>query len=198
MALRLDDMRVVTNDAGRPLDTVSTVAVLQGETELATGEVRIKHPLIWGSTVVYPRDRAGRPDGAVLRLGTGRTVRVIPGEEADLGKGRKITLQALLGEGERRGSLTGPGVLLVLRDSRGRHGGSAFLGNHPGVRQRAVLDGMALQFIGFTSEEVAVFDVHRDPGIWLAIVGAVILACGTLWALAGYLGMIPAAGPDGV
>ncbi len=198
MALRLDGMRVVTNDRGRPVDTVSEVALLQGEREAAAGEVRINHPLIWGSTVVYPRDRAGRPDGAVLRLGKERMVRVRPGGHVDLGDGRRILVQALLGEGERRGSLTGPGVLLALRDSRGRHGGAAFLSNRPGTRQGAVLDGMPVRFVSFTAAEVAVFDVHRDPGIWFAIIGAVVLACGTLWALAGYLGMIPsAAGADG-
>jgi hypothetical protein len=35
-----------------------------------------------------------------------------------------------------------------------------------------------------------VYRVHHDPGVWLVILGTIILALGTVWALAGYLGLI--------
>ena len=57
-----------------------------------------------------------------------------------------------------------------------------------GVAQQAFHVGRgAVAVPGFVR---GLFDVHRDPGIWLALSGGVILAIGTLWALFGYLGLI--------
>jgi hypothetical protein len=33
----------------------------------------------------------------------------------------------------------------------------------------------------------AVYDVHRDPGVWLVMAGAVLITLGTIWAFALYL-----------
>jgi hypothetical protein len=33
----------------------------------------------------------------------------------------------------------------------------------------------------------AVYDVHRDPGVWLVMVGALLITLGTVWAFVLYL-----------
>ncbi len=54
MSLRLEKLDFITSPAGEVLDTVSTIAVRHG-TVGASGTSRLNHPLITGSTVVYPR-----------------------------------------------------------------------------------------------------------------------------------------------
>jgi hypothetical protein len=45
--------------------------------------------------------------------------------------------------------------------------------------------------VRLAGEPVGLYDVHHDPGVWLVIIGTVVLGMGTLWSLAGYLGLLP-------
>lgn len=195
-SLRLDALRLVRDESGRPRETVSDMTLLREGVEKAKGEVRLNHPLIKGATVVYPRD-AGRGVGAaVLGISRGKGVRIAAGGSVDVEGGRRLHVEALLQPGERRGSLLGPGVLLALRGGGGAHLGSAFLSPLPGKRPRAVLDGLPVVLLRLVEEPVGIYDVHRDPGVWLVIAGTVVLGLGTVWALAGYMGLIPAVGRE--
>ncbi len=40
------------------------------------------------------------------------------------------------------------------------------------------------------------YDVHHDPGVWLVLVGAVLLFAGTIWALTDYLIFRPGSGKE--
>jgi hypothetical protein len=141
LALRLDDLRIRRDASGRPRETVSDITLLQGGKEAARGEVRLNHPMIHGSTVVYPRDTARRVVGAELSVAGGAPVRIAGGGALDLEGGRRLRAAALLQEGEGRGSMTGPGVFLTLRSGGGGHLGTAYLspggGEADGARSSA-------------------------------------------------------------
>ena len=67
LSLKLEGTDVVTDDAGRELDTVSRVSLLSPEGEvMATGEAKANHPLIHGATVVYPQGNARTPPSICL------------------------------------------------------------------------------------------------------------------------------------
>jgi hypothetical protein len=60
-----------------------------------------------------------------------------------------------------------------------------------GMPRAAVIDGLKIELGKLTEAAFGVYNVHRDPGIWMVLIGAVILALGMLWALVGYLGFLP-------
>jgi hypothetical protein len=188
LTLKLLDVKSVTDAEGNELDTVSRVALLDASgAQLAEGDVRINHPLIHGSVVVYPEGSAGRTPVAVVRARGIGDLKFAPGRAVPLPDGRAIGVRGFLQPGQRFGEWMGPGLVLGLLGADGKPAGSTFLGTAPGMGA-ASLDGLELSFAGFSEEVLAAFHVHRDPGVWLVLVGAVILSLGTLWALAGYLG----------
>ena len=188
LALKLLDVRTVKDAEGNELDTVSRVALLDVTgTQLAEGDVRINHPLIHGSVVVYPQGSAGKTPVAVVRAEGIGDLKFAPGRAVPLPDGRSLVARGYLPPGQKFGEWAGPGLVLGLLGADGKPAGSAFLGTSPGMGA-ASLDGVELAFVDFSEEVMAAFHVHRDPGVWLVLVGAVILSLGTLWALAGYLG----------
>jgi len=55
LSLTLDQIKTILGANGNVLDTVSQVRLFSRGEEVARGEVRLNHPLIWKSAVVYPR-----------------------------------------------------------------------------------------------------------------------------------------------
>jgi cytochrome c biogenesis factor len=66
VSLRLERLDFTLSPEGEVLDTVSTLQVRR-EGVVATGVSRVNHPLIAGSTVVYPRGHEERPTPFGLR-----------------------------------------------------------------------------------------------------------------------------------
>jgi cytochrome c biogenesis factor len=58
------------------------------------------------------------------------------------------------------------------------------------MQSSALLGGVQITLGQLVDSSRGVFRVHYDPGVWLVILGSVILALGTIWALAGFLGLI--------
>ncbi len=193
LRLRVDRVETVRGPGGRAWDTVSRVALVRGDQEVAAGTVRTNHPLIWGSTVVYPQGAQTRVLGATVATTRG-TVRLAVGGAADLGGGRRLVLAAALDPGERRGPYFGPGVWVEHRDRAGQRLGAAFL--TPGSRGLADLGGVRARLVDLDVTANGVFNVHHDPGIWWVLAGTVLLGLGTLWALAGYLGVRRLSAPE--
>ena len=192
MSLRLDSLKVIRSPQGRPLDTHGRVSLLAGGSEVSKGSLRLNHPFIHGNTVVYPpEDYGAGVVGGVLGTQAAGAVRLVPGRVGSLGRDRVLELGGILQPGERRGNAVGPGLLVLVRDSVGKVLGSAYLSPVPGMNDRAIIAGSGIALGQLTESVYGIFRVNRDPGVWFVIVGAVILSVGTLWALAGYLGIIP-------
>ena len=191
VSLKLNDIEVVQSPGGRPMDTLSDVTVLKGNREVAGGTIRTNHPLLHGSTVVYPPDDYEQGvTGGVLGTSTSGAMTVKKGQDVFLKDGRALSIGGVLQEGQRRGGTVGPGILLLIRDRGGRVAGSAYLSNAPGMQSSALLGGVQITLGQLLDSSRGVFRVHYDPGVWLVILGSVILALGTIWALAGFLGII--------
>jgi len=58
------------------------------------------------------------------------------------------------------------------------------------MQRTAMLGGVRITLGQLLDSSRGVFRVHYDPGVWLVVLGSVILALGTVWALAGFLGII--------
>jgi hypothetical protein len=77
-----------------------------------------------------------------------------------------------------------------MRDTEGTVVDTGYISSAPGNRSIISLDGTTVTLGQLRESAIGRYRVHYDPGVWLVIAGAVILALGTLWALAGYLGII--------
>ncbi len=191
LSVKLQGFEVVRSPQGRPLDTISDLAVFAGDRKMAEGKVRTNHPLIKGSTVIYPPDDYEYGvTGGVFGTSTSGALTVRTGRDAALKDGRFLSVGGVLQEGQRREGAVGPGILLLIRDRGGRVAGSAYLSSAPGMRSTALLGGVRITLGQLLDSNRGVFRVHYDPGVWLVILGSVILAFGTVWALAGFLGII--------
>jgi hypothetical protein len=158
---------------------------------MAEGKVRTNHPLIKGTIVIYPPDDYEHGvTGGVIGTSTSGVVTVRSGQDTPLRDGRTLSIGGVLQEGQRRSGAVGPGILLLIRDRGGRVAGSTYLSNAPGMQRTALLGGVQITLGQLLDSSRGVFRVHHDPGVWLVLLGSVILALGTVWALAGFLGII--------
>ncbi len=192
MSLRLDNLTVIQSPRGRPMDTHSRVSLFAGGSRVSQGSLRLNHPHIYGNTVVYPpEDYGAGVIGGVLGTQTAGAVRLVPGRTVSLGGGRVLELGGVLQRGERMGNAIGPGLLVLVKNAGGQVLGSAYLSPAPGMIDRAIIAGNGIALGQLIESVYGVFRVNRDPGVWFVIVGALILSLGTIWALAGYLGILP-------
>ncbi|GAB6062180.1 cytochrome c biogenesis protein ResB [Deferrisoma palaeochoriense] len=179
--LRVEAVEPVPGPDGRPWDVQTRVSLWQGEAKVAEGAVRTNHPLIHGTTVVYPQGVQTVVRGA--RVATTRgTAEVSVGGEVELAPGLRLAAVGALSPGERWGPYFGPGVLVEVRAGGGA-AGRVFLA--PGMGPTRVGD-LGLRLVDLDLEPNGVYNVHQDPGVWFVLVGAVLLTLGTIWAAALY------------
>ena len=184
LALRLDRIDITRSAFGEALDTVSSLTVRRGS-ESGSGTSRLNHPLIAGSTVVYPRGHQ-RVIAAVRLAVPGGVLRLEPGDSAQLPDGRRLVLRGVVQPDEDRGGLLGPAVILDLVDAAGQQMQSAVLVPGGGA-ERALVGGLTVALVGLDDRLLGRYDVHRDPGVRFVLLGAVLLFAGTLWAFGTYL-----------
>ncbi|MDF1537201.1 MAG: cytochrome c biogenesis protein ResB [bacterium] len=191
VSLRLDGLEVVQSPGGRAMDTLSDMTLMEGGREVAAGTIRTNHPLVHGSTVIYPpEDYEMGITGGVVGTSSSGVVTLQSGVPAPLSRGRTLWLGGVLQKGQSRGSALGPGILVQLKDAAGRVSGSAYLSDAPGMGSSASLAGERLTLGQLVRSARGVYRVHHDPGVWLVFLGTIILALGTVWALMVYLGII--------
>jgi hypothetical protein len=182
----LDGVEIVRNSEGKELDTVSllTLTDLEGNT-LTSGTARLNHPLIYGSTVVYPQGGGERSTGATIEVTGSGPVEVTRQKPYTFADGMHLRLRGTLEAGQRYERFAGPGAYVVLVEKNGREIAGAFVGALP-MFKRARLGNRELTWSGAIKATEAVFHVHRDPGVWLVLAGALILGLGTIWAMGGF------------
>lgn len=185
LSLRLERIDFTTAASGDVLDTVSVLVVRRGA-DVAQGVSRLNHPLIAGSTVVYPRGFE-RVIAAVRLLTPGGALRLEPGDAARLADGNRLVLLGVQQPDQERGGLRGPAVRLGLVDPDGRQAQTAVLDPASGSG-RALIGGQPVALERFEERLLGRYDVHRDPGVRFVLLGAVLLFAGTLWAFGTYVG----------
>ena len=93
----------------------------------------------------------------------------------------------------RQGEIQGDSSDLELVTPGGRTRSTEVKLNHPLIAGSTVVypRGVQQEETGNPPKPAgpffAVYDVHRDPGVWLVLVGAGLITLGTLWAFALYL-----------
>ena len=184
LSLHLDKIDLTTSPTGDVLDTVSALVVRRG-TGSSSGTSRLNHPLIAGSTVVYPRGYQ-QVITAVRLLTPGGVLRLEPGDSTQLPDGRRLVLRGILQPEEERGGLRGPAVFLGLVGPAGQQLQLAVLAPGRGS-VRATIGGLPVTLERLEDRLLGRYDVHRDPGVLLVLLGAALLFAGTLWAFGTYV-----------
>lgn len=187
LKLTLDSVEIQRDEEKTALDTISNVTVTDGAGALlAKGSARLNHPLIHGTTVVYPEGGDTRTVGGEIEIeGVGR-VQVKNNATARLPDGSVLRVRGSLEDGQRYSRYVGPGVFITIGDERGNERAGTFFGSHP-MFQTGGLEALRVSFIRPVTATMARFNVHRDPGVQFVLLGAVLLTLGTFWALGVYL-----------
>ena len=186
LRLALRGMRPLLGPGGSVHGAVSDLELTGGGGTKRAADIRINHPLMAGATVVYPRGVRQEVRGGLLLANGAGPVELLPERPVVLPGGARLELAGILQEGERNGEALGPGVLVTVYDAAGTPV-SRYLSSQEGMPGVAELPGMRLELAGFIGPEFGVYDVHRDPGVWLVIVGALLITLGTAWAFCAYL-----------
>jgi uncharacterized membrane protein len=130
-------------------------------------------------------------------------VEVFEGQEVEVpGLGLSLRLEKVSSLRDGAGGTLDTVSSLVVRDARGALLAGTTRLNHPFIRGATVIYPRGAGEVPTPYGRLVAgrYDVHHDPGVWLVLVGGVLLFLGTLWALAGYLGVLPGAergGPPG-
>ena len=191
VSLMLRQFDVVGPPERAAVDTRSSLVLFPEEGDPLFGTARANHPMIRGSMVVYPPENYGLAvTGGVVGTSNSGAMRLSPGEENTLADGRSLVLGGVLPAGQERGGVVGPGILVLMKGEEGKTIGSAFLSAAPGMRGAAVIGGVGISLGELTRTPRGLYRVHKDPGIRMVIVGTIILALGTIWALAVYFGVV--------
>ncbi|MFV1957486.1 MAG: cytochrome c biogenesis protein ResB [bacterium] len=194
LTLSLQRLEVIRSPDGGSLDTLSEISLTGGDGVSDVGRIRLNHPLISGNTVVYPPDDYGYfIIGGVVGTSEAGVRYMERGSAVELAGGRKLILENIVQPGQTMGKITGPGLFLVIRDTEGTVVDTGYISSAPGNKSPISLGGTTVTLGQLREAAIGRYRVNYDPGVWLVITGAVLLALGTLWALAGYLGIIPQA-----
>jgi ResB-like family protein len=186
LQLTLREVRPLTGPYGEAAGTVSALTLTTPGGTSSDAGVRINHPLMAGATVVYPRGVSQEVQGARLQVGNA-TTELRSGRAQPLASGQTLELTAILQQDETRGDAQGPGIAVTIKDPAGRTAGTAYLSTNQEMPREAVIGGQRLALAELLGPFTANYDIHRDPGVRLVLVGALLICLGTLWALWGYL-----------
>ena len=185
--LKLGGVRINRDSSGQELETVSEIELqdLAGNT-IEKGSARLNHPLVSGSTVVYPEGGEERTINVSLDVSGAGRVTLGPGADARLPDGRSLSIKGILETGQVADRWVGPGAFVVLMSPGGAEQAGDFIGSE-GIFRAKRIGNLNVSWAGRASGQAAVFNIHRDPGIRMVLLGAVFLTLGTFWALAVYL-----------
>jgi cytochrome c biogenesis factor len=187
VTLTLRDLKPLTGANGEVQGAVSNVELSSRNSTTSSSRVMINHPLIAGTTVVYPRGVQQQVEGARIALAGSSLMELRPGRSLPLPGGTILELGGILQPEETLGNARGPGILVVERNRAGTRLTTAYLAQQEGMPAEGVIAGQRVALAELLGPIMAVYDVHRDPGIWLVLVGAVLITVGTFWSLWGYL-----------
>ncbi|BCR05745.1 hypothetical protein DESUT3_28140 [Desulfuromonas versatilis] len=192
--LRLEAFEPVFGAGGRPLDMVSTLTLLMGETVVASGTVRTNHPLTYGGLAVLAVSldrsvegfRFFQPGRGQLTLTSGSTLPLPGGALLEvlgfvpharrLPDGRVVSLGENLIDPAMEFRLRRPGEP-PLHFWHFLKGGSPPQLGTIGVELRPTEPAFGY---------VSILNIHHDPGTRLALVGAVAMLAGVLLALVSF------------
>jgi hypothetical protein len=186
VVLTLRSVRPILSATGEVQGASSDLEVVSRGERAVSPRVQINHPLMAGSTVVYPRGVQQQVEGARLVVPGSGPIELRPGGPVRLPGGTNLELAGILQPDESRDNLQGPGVFVTVRPAGGTPA-TAYLSTQEGMAAEASIGGEKLVLAELRGPFLAVYDVHYDPGVWFVIGGALLITLGTVWAFVGYL-----------
>ena len=184
--ISLKEMQPLLGPGGSVQGTVSALELSHGNRLVAATGVKINHPLMDGATVVYPRGARQQVEGARIIVNGTQPVILQPNRPITLASGHQLHLARILQADESAGNAKGPGVFITGSAPNGAPLPISYLSSQEGM-DAVAMAGVSLQLAEFAGPILGVFDAHRDPGVWLVIVGALLITLGTVVAFGFYL-----------
>lgn len=193
-SLRLDAFEPTFNESGRPVDMLSTVALLRGDAVLAQSVVRTNTPLTHGGLIVVPASFGRLPAGFHFFLSGRGAVPLSVGSRLELGGGRLLRVLDFYpdalprGDGEaayRGEELGNPALRLeLLQPDREPWRGWYFLRGE--LPYPLIEAGVRMWPTEPLYRVFSVLTVNYDPGAPLALAGAVAMLAGVLLAAGSF------------
>jgi len=192
--LRLEAFEPIFGEGGRPIDMLSSVALLQGDRELKRGVVKTNTPLLWEGLVVVPASFGRVPSGFNFFVaGRGATALTV-GARLELDGGSLLRVRNFFPDAVRRSggqaifrgdTLGDPAIELeLLQPGREPWRGWYFLRDE--IPFPLVEAGLRLWPTEPIYDVFSVLTINRDPGAPLAMTGALLMLAGVLLATASF------------
>ncbi|VAV82712.1 hypothetical protein MNBD_DELTA01-1144 [hydrothermal vent metagenome] len=184
LVVRLDKLNTEFGPRG-PEKVRTTITLFEDGKELRTADISVNSPVIENGIAFYHEGQGQMTRGLVLNV-DGEQGEVEFGRAFALG-GRRMLLGTLYpdyavdpstGQAYSRSNEYRNPVQVVM-DAGGEQG-LLRLGR-PGTS--VVVAGATVSLVGYATTEYAVIAIHKDPGIWLIIIGSLILVIGMILLL---------------
>lgn len=192
--LRLEAFEPIFGENGRPVDMLSTVALLHGDNVLARQIVRTNTPLTWKGLAVLPGSFGRTVEGFTVHIaGVGRTS-FSPGTELPLPDGLRLRVLNFTPDArrlaggrvvQRSGELSSPAFELEL----GQRDGSTWRGWYllaEGPPPPLAEAGLLLRPVEPLYRPYSILTINDDPGASLALTGGLAMLAGVLLALVSF------------
>lgn len=192
--LRLDAFEPQFDASGRPVDQLSTVALLRGDVVLSQGVVKTNSPLTRGGLIVVPASFGRLPAGFHFFLSGRGAVPLSVGSRLELGGGRVLRVLDFYPDAFQRGDgeavfrgedLANPAIRLeLLQPNQEPWRGWYFLRGE--LPYPLIAAGVRMWPTEPLYRVFSALTVNYDPGAPLAMVGAVAMLAGVLLAAASF------------
>jgi len=184
LSVRLDDFTTKNDSRGYRDYMKTTVSLFRGGEKILTGDIAVNHPLIYKGIAFYHNDDGSAPTGIRIKRngifekldfsgapyeGGKKAIRVTglyPDFAID-NSGAPFSRSERFNNPYVRLTLDGKSVFLSVREE----GSTASIGDE------------TIKFAGFSLSPYVVLSINKDPGIWLVIVGSLILLGGMILLL---------------
>jgi len=184
LSVRLDDFTAKNDRYGYRDYMKTTISLFRDNVKILTGDISVNHPLIYKGIAFYHNDDGQAPAGIRVRRDGLRSNLPFSGKPGDEKKdGLRVTgiypdfaLDKAGRPYSRSERFTNPYVRLTMG------GKSAFL-NISGQGPAVTIKGEKIEYDGFTLRPYVVLNINKDPGIWLIIIGSLVLLAGMILLL---------------
>jgi len=192
--LRLEAFEPQFGESGRPLDMLSSVALLQGDRVVKRGVVKTNTPLLWEGLVVVPSSFGRFPSGFTFFVSGRGAVPLSVGTRLELDGGSQLRVTNFFPDAVRRAdgaaafrsdALGDPAIELeLLQPGRESWRGWYFLRGE--IPFPLVAAGLRLWPTEPLYEVFSVLTVNHDPGAGMALAGALLMLAGVLLAAGSF------------
>jgi len=184
LSVRLDDFTARNDSYGYRDYMKTTISLFRDNVKILTGDIEVNHPLIYKGIAFYHNDDGQAPAGIRVKRNGVMENLSFSGRPGDEKKDRlRVTglypdfaLDKAGRPYSRSERFTNPYVRLTM------DGKSAFL-NINGQGHSVTINGEKIEYAGFKLRPYVVLNINKDPGIWLIIIGSLVLLAGMILLL---------------